>query len=936
MTLILCAIFFVSGASALIFETLWFHQAGIAFGNSVWASSLVLSGFMGGLALGSAAAVWRGDRLGPPVRTYAVLELIIAVSGVSLVFLLPSLGTLATPVLKPFISQPWVLNPLRLLLAFAFLLIPSTAMGLTLPLLTKALVMADPNFGRVLGRLYGWNTLGAVMGAVVAETHLVKILGIHGSALTAGSLNIIAAVSAALLYRHFRGLAAPTAEAGTKTLQWSGSRSWLGAAFLSGFALLALEVIWFRFLLLFVVGTSLSFAVMLAVVLAGISLGGLFAAFWLRLRPDSYRYAVAISVTSGLLCAGTYALFPTILAPFAGASIIGFGPVLKISIPLMFPVSFLSGIFFTFVGTALRRDFPTATATTGVLTFANTVGATLGAFAGGFLLLPLLGMEASFFLMALLYGAIGLLVFTKCQAPRQVLYPIGAVFVLSLVLFPWGAMFREHLMIPAGRWSAAHPWQVLGVREGVSETILYIEELIFGKRQHVRLVTNSYSMSSGQFNARRYMKLYAYLPVALHPDPRNVLLISYGVGSTAKALTDTESIAAIDVVDISRDILEMNSLVFPDPAELPLNDSRVRVHIEDGRYFLKTTDETYDLITGEPPPPPMAGVVNLYTREYFQLVRERLNEGGFVTYWLPLHSLGDGSAKAIIKAFLDVFPDASLWHGWIEDIMLVGTRDARGPVSVERFEQQWRDPRVADELKAVGLERPEQLGALFIGDANYLRDLTRDDLPLVDNFPQRILSDSALGTGSSGLYRSLTDTEAAQARFTASPLIDNLWPASAIQATLPYFEFQRIVNELIDMSGHPFDKSIDDLHLVITQSMLTAPIMWFMGTSSDAQRALESLSPDEREVPVRQYHAAARLISERRFEEALELLHRAEGNQNLFSSARMFRTYLLCLLQRIDDARWLALDTYPILQQDSRLESWWDLLAETCGVDPRS
>ena len=455
MTLILCAIFFISGASALIVETLWFHQAGLAFGNSVWASSLVISGFMGGLALGSATAVWRGDRLGPPVRTYAVLEVVIAISGVSLVFLLPSLGALTNPLLEPFTSQPWVLNPLRLVFAFAFLLIPSTAMGLTLPLLTKALVRADPNFGRVLGRLYGWNTLGAVLGVVAAETLLIETLGIQGSALAAGSLNLIAALSAALLYKHFRSLTTTAGEAPADSLRWIGSRSWLGAAFLSGFALLALEIVWFRFLLLFVAGTTLSFAVMLAVVLAGISLGGLFAAFWLRVDQEGHRYAVVVSVGAGLLCAATYALFPLIIAPFEGASIVGFFPVLRVSIPLMFPVSFLSGIFFTFAGTALRREYPSATATTGILTFANTTGATLGAFAGGFLLLPLLGMEASFFLLSVLYGAIGLLVFTQSRAPRKALYPVGAAFVLSLALFPWGAMFRTHLMVPVERWSGA-------------------------------------------------------------------------------------------------------------------------------------------------------------------------------------------------------------------------------------------------------------------------------------------------------------------------------------------------------------------------------------------------------------------------------------------------------------------------------------------------
>src|SRR5262249_59107263 len=130
----LCAVFLVSGASALIFETLWFHQATLAFGSSVWASSLVLTGFMAGLALGSALATWKSHRFGSPVRAYAILETLIAVSGVTLVFVLPALATLTAPLLRPVMDQPWILNPARLLIAFIVLLIPSTAMGLTLPL----------------------------------------------------------------------------------------------------------------------------------------------------------------------------------------------------------------------------------------------------------------------------------------------------------------------------------------------------------------------------------------------------------------------------------------------------------------------------------------------------------------------------------------------------------------------------------------------------------------------------------------------------------------------------------------------------------------------------------------------------------------------------------------------------------------------------------
>ncbi len=932
VTSLLCALFFVSGASALIFETLWFHQATLAFGSSVWASSLVLSGFMGGLALGSATAVWKGDRLGPPVRTYAILESTIAISGVALVYLLPAMGPLTAPLFRALLEHPWVLNPARLLLAFLFLLIPSTAMGLTLPMLTEALVATDPNFGRALGRLYGWNTLGAVCGAVLTETLLVGRLGIHGSGLVAGTLNLLAASSAVFIYKTLRSPAASRMAANAAAIQ-RPSTAWLGASFLSGFALLALEVIWFRFLLLFVIGTTLSFAVMLAVVLAGIALGGLAASAWLRHDEESFRYAIVVSLAAGLCTALSYAAFPLVVAPFGDKEISGVVSVLRVSVPLILPVSFLSGIFFTLAGAALRRAWPTATATTGILTLANTTGAALGAFAAGFLLLPTVGMEASFFLVALLYGLIGLLLHPTSPAPKPALYTAGGILVGALALFPWGAMRDRHLMTTARRWAGGREWRVVGLREALDETIMYTEELIFGgAHQDYRLVTNSLSMSTTEFQSRRYMKLYVYLPAAVHPNLKHALLISYGVGSTAKALTQTGSLESIDVVDISRDVLELNSIVFPDSAESPLHDPRVAVHIEDGRYFLQTTDRKFDLITGEPPPPQVATVVNLYTREYFQRMYDRLNEGGFVTYWLPLHSLGDTSARAIIRAFLDVFPDASLWHGRLEDVMLVGSRNAQGPVSADFFERQWQTPKIAEEMKAIGLERAEQVGALFIGDAEYLKQLTRDVPALVDNYPQRILTDAPLGPGSSGLYKTLVDTKAARERFVSSPLIARLWPAPLIERSLPFFDAQRLINDLIDGAGSPLAKSIPDLHVLITKTTLTAPILWHLGSSSDVQRTLATLPPEERALQIWQYQLGAGRFAERKFAEALLPFENAESRPTLFGTARIFRIYSLCLLGRLDEARRLTAETRAAVGGDSHYEKWWEFFATTYGV----
>ncbi|HEY4485189.1 MAG TPA: fused MFS/spermidine synthase, partial [Nitrospiria bacterium] len=775
MTALFSAIFFFSGASALIFETLWFHQASLGFGNSIWATSLVLSGFMAGLALGNAWAAGKGDRLGDPIRIYAAAETVIGLTGVGLVYLLPELGSLLAPMARPFLDHPYILNPLRLVSAFALLVIPSTAMGITLPLLARALCHYEPNFGRVLGRLYGWNTLGAVIGALLPEVYLIGSLGLRGTALAAGGINLLAAAAALALSYRMPPRTAPDAPAPRTGGRMPGA-VWLVCGFLSGFSLLALEVVWFRFLLLFVVGQAESFAVMLGIVLAGIGLGGLFAARLLHRRPGAHSAAPMVAFLAGTLCVAGYAAFPWIIAPFAKQSIRELGVIMIIGLPLMLPVSFLSGIFFTLIGAAFRAEARSDSAAAGALTFANTTGAALGSLAGGFLLLPFLGMERSFFLIALLYGGIGLLSAYKSPLPRKVAALGLAVSLTSLALFPFKAMVEKFIPIPAGRHMKPGQGEIVAVREGQLETILYLERRWMDRPLYHRMVTNSFSMSSTYEAARRYMRLFVYWPIAVHPEIRNALLISYGVGVTAKALTETPTIEHIDMVDISRDVLEMNRVVYPNPADLPYNDPRVRVHIEDGRYFLQTTEKRYDLITGEPPPPNIAGVVNLYTTEYFRLLRDRLAEGGIVTYWLPLHDLSDISAKAVIRAFCEAFEDCSLWNGEGTDLLMIGTRNARGEATEESFARQWNDPILLPEMRKLGFERPEQLGALFIGGPDYLRDLAASETPLQDDNPKRITAPFGPQDAVARVYESIRDVKAARERFSKSPMVQTLFP----------------------------------------------------------------------------------------------------------------------------------------------------------------
>ncbi|VAX29557.1 FIG00603552: hypothetical protein [hydrothermal vent metagenome] len=949
MTRLLCTIFLISGSSALMFEALWFRQAGLAFGNSIWASSLVLSGFMGGLALGNALAIREKGRLTRPIAFYAYLELLIGLSGIVLVYLLPHLGQWFAPLFQSISDQPWVLNGLRLFFAFLLLLIPSTAMGLTLPVLTKALSTQDPIFGRVLGKLYGWNTLGALLGVLLTEFVLIEAIGIHATAWFAGILNVCVAVIALRLDKGMRvsKSSKPDQVSAQKLAPVQGRTAtlfrFLSAAFLSGFCLLALEIIWFRFLMLFISGHSTSFSVILGIVLAGIASGGFTASALLKKQPRFATQGTTAAFILSVLCILSYALFPYIVKPYTQAVITQVGGILNIGIPLMFPVSFMSGIFFTLIGTAMRAHLSNETVTTGALTLANTTGAALGAFSGGFLLLPIFGMERSLFFMAALYCLIGLLLMSGKARVSRISYLGAGLAAVGILIFPMGDMEKYHLRVPSQRLISSDGVGVIKeTREGLIETITYLEQRWLDKPLFHRLITNSYSMSSTDFRSRRYMKLFVYWPLAVHPDPKDALLISYGVGSTAKALTDSKGLEKIDIVDISRDILEMNDNAYPEPTTLPLNDPRVSVYIEDARYFLQTTDQSFDLITAEPPPPEVAGVVNLYTREYFQLLYDRLNEGGIATYWLPLHAMDAMSVKGILRAFCDVFEDCSLWHGQWLDLMIVGTRNAEGPVSDAIFMKQWQDPVVSKELIDVGLERPEQLGSLFIGDAAYLNEITQGAPPLVDNFPKRVKSSSESRMGLVKLIDQWMDINAAQARFIKSPLIARLWPERLRQDSLAYFAFQDILNQHWFGFRDPKMPVIVDIDRVLNSSSLKTLPLWLMGSNADFQRIVNAATPEEKEDPMMQVHLALGQMAARDYESAIVSLQLAGADERLKGDAFSYTVYALSSLGRRAEAQALVKKEMGEFLKNQKgkngppppLSPFWSWMKDARGIDP--
>ncbi|MDR1988809.1 MAG: hypothetical protein LBQ09_01105, partial [Acidobacteriaceae bacterium] len=711
----------MSGAAGLIFQTVWFYRAALVLGASVWAVTLVLVSFMAGLALGNLLAGQFAARVRRLLIGYAGLEVFVAVSGLAVTLLLPRFSALGPTA--------------AVVASLAMLAVPATAMGVTLPCVVAS--VADPAraFGGVLGRLYGVNTLGAVVGVLVAEFVLIGHFGVMGSSVAAALCNVTAAAlawSVAGGRRHAR--AADEAHAVIRS-----SRRvllWLGCAALSGVTMLALEVIWFRLLTLYVLSTSDAASVMLAAVLTGIGAGGLLGG-WLS-RHGATRQIPLLFLLAAAATMGTYLAFDPLTA---GTQVGDWRTLVWFASCLTLPNALLSGVLFTLLGEACHDEVPRAAQATAWLTLANTIGAIGGAAAGVLVLLPRFGMETSVRGLAVVYVLAGVMAAMALRplprSMRVVLPSLGCVVVALTVAFPSGWATSRYFARAAAPY-AADGSRIIATRQGALETIFLMEQQWMGKPVYQRLVTNGFSMTGTALPGLRYMRYFAYWPMFVHDGPiQKALLLCYGAGVTAGAVLQIPSLQSLDVAELSADMVAMSDVIYT-PDRHPLRDPRVRLHIEDGRRFLTTTRERFDLITGEPPPPRTPGAANIYTREYFSLMYDRLADGGIATSWRPVARPEPGTdVDTIIRAFCEVFENCTLWNATPSDFMLAGSRAATTMATMTRRTMSafWQVPALQASLREVGFERPEQIGATFLGDAEYLRALTANTPPLVDDFP---------------------------------------------------------------------------------------------------------------------------------------------------------------------------------------------------------
>lgn len=698
----LSGVLFLSGTSALIFETLWLRLSGLAFGNSVWSAALILSSFMAGLALGTAVAASSALQSQRPLRLYAVLELAVALFGCTIVFALPLMGEMLRPIFQVLWTHQTILLSLRVLLSFAILLVPTTAMGLTLPVVLEDPSLRRYDFGRTIALLYGCNTLGAVAGAVIGEAYLVRAFGLWGTSLAAGLLNCGAA-GIALLLSGTTSAGSIRARGRWLRLETNYQPPWrlLFVGFGAGGILLCLEVAWFRFLRLYVTSSSTAFSVMLAVVLAGIGLGGAASGLLSRRLARTREWLLILLIAAAIATLLCYIFFPvpTLREGEAEFYFEDWQTIALLSLALMFPVAFISGVLFPAIVTRVESTVQNRMNSTGITTLFNTAGAAGGPLLAAFVLLPKWGFQSTLILCALGYGLLCLLLSERAnwslRRPLGVaLLGLCAVLILIIARFPYHR--DETHFANARRLFEAGGQHLVKKVEGTADTWQLLRRDLFGQPYYYRLMTNGFSMSATNPRPQRYMRLFAYLPLALRPESQNGLLIAYGCGVTADALVHDVDLKHIDVVDISKEVFDLADDYRGAGYSNPLRDSRVTAIVQDGRFFLQASPYRYDIITGEPPPPKVAGAVNLYTEQFFSLMSSRLKEGGIATFWLPIYQLKVDEVKAILRAFHNAFPNASVWSSSDEEWIMMGIKGPRPQPERKRastFVERPRDTR---------------------------------------------------------------------------------------------------------------------------------------------------------------------------------------------------------------------------------------------------
>ncbi|PKL47241.1 MAG: hypothetical protein CVV42_13825 [Candidatus Riflebacteria bacterium HGW-Riflebacteria-2] len=712
--------FFISGFAALLYQVVWVRQLEILLGSSTLSATAVVASFMGGMAIGAALASRLIDRIKSPATTFAAVQVMLGIFA----FAFPTLVELAGPVISFFYNNATSSYSLAVFsVAFLILLIPTSLMGSTFSLMIKILDPLEANT-KTVAKAYALNTLGAATGVFATGFYLMGNLGLRVTSFTGVALNLLLAAVILFTSRFSSGPqpvnASVTQPAQSEHASSENTGYWRFylATFLMGFAGMAYEILVFRHSMYFLPYVYNNIYLFPAVVFAfclWIGVGS-HVAGWLTIERQQKLLPAA------LFLQGLYIIFSShLFLQFDFLNSLFFDNhvwnlFIKACILLM-PPAFLSGFCFPVLCRYVMASLPVRSAS--IFYSCNTIGSVLGPFAATFIFIPLLGIQRSFILIGALPVFIILIAF-KTVAGRFSAALIAVIFVILLIRPDPG-------YIP----EAGH--ELVVYQENRDATAVVTRN----RRGEMSLYLNDHEAAGTDYTHYRNQIMMSLVPLALHPDPQQVLVICLGTGVTAGTCFNDDRVRRVTTVEISPSVKQLLPMFYPwnGLASYAEDPDRFNLIIDDGRSFVTSSESKFDIITSEPLHPKRAGTVNLYSREYYQLCRKRLNEGGIVAQWLPYHAMTLDEFRSIVATFASSFKYALLWIG--EQGVLVGSDSPLQPndTAIARLLEK---PSVVEVLKRGGYNIELFLAGFWMnkdGMQAYSGEKIRilsDDLPWIE------------------------------------------------------------------------------------------------------------------------------------------------------------------------------------------------------------
>lgn len=715
--------FFVSGVAGLVYQIAWTRYLSLFLGHTSYAVVAVLVAFMGGLAIGNAVAGAWADKARKPLALYGWLEILIAIYAVAF----PSYYELCHSLYISAARQLAASGAGLLLLKFGFslatVLLPAAMMGGTFPVLTRFVTRSLSELRERVALLYFINSLGAVFGCFVADFWWIPTMGLEVTVFAAAGLNLLAGlvalgISKATLEGFDSAMVRPAANPNASDEYFSALDLKLAtiAIGISGFVAMLYEVAWTRLLALALGSSTHAYSIMLMTFIAGIAAGAILIARWKSLRRtlDAFGWAeMALAVTT-LLSMFTYERLPLwfhqialMLYPRNEAYPVYQLMQASICFAVMFIPALCLGATLPLASRIATAELARTGRSVGKIFAVNTIGTVLGAIVTGLVLMPAMGLAATFAVGVVMNAAIGAAIIWRSRLAR--LQPaLIAAAAAGAALFIWAANglfeYRWQIAFVQGLWRSRASLTMDSFREfgkmikmeyykdGAGSTVAVHHDIRDSRNKSLR-VNGKTDASSGD-EATQLM--VGHLPALLHTKATNALVVGLGSGMTSGAVLRHTNILSVQTVEISPEVVEaarfftnVNDNVFANP--------RFKLAIEDAKSFLKITDDKFDIIVSEPSNPWMAGVAGVFTIEYYESCKSRLAEDGVMTQWVQIYETSDQTLRTVIKTFSAVFPFVSVWRALPGDLILIGTTQPRN-YDVDAFVQRMREPHITTDL----------------------------------------------------------------------------------------------------------------------------------------------------------------------------------------------------------------------------------------------